>query len=323
MSWLAVRSLRASGWAVLVVLAAAAAAGLVRLLPWLVAPEIPLEVALPFARALAAVATETAFLVGLPLGFAWAAMIAVERGESRALGALGVSPWGASVGQWRHAVAGAVTAAACSLAWGSSADAPGRFASQLVEQGRSSCARAEEPRSAAVPLVGVTWLCFPGRAPLVTGPLPGMGSRAWFTASGLVPSDDLREVALTDLRLRTQPDESRRWLDLQVRSGVVRGLPAWGRSPKLSVPRRAALVALTALVLAITACFIVLRAELGRRWQALGVGAVGPVVALTVLHRLDASSLGPGAYAWVPVAGLSSLAIVLLLSRRVAGATLR
>ena len=43
------------------------AAGGIRLLPWLWSPEVPLEVALPFARALGAAATETALMFGLPI----------------------------------------------------------------------------------------------------------------------------------------------------------------------------------------------------------------------------------------------------------------
>ena len=73
-----------------VVLGIALGAGLVRLLPWLLSPEVPLRVALPFAKALTAVAIETAFFVGVPIGFCFAAAQSVERGEARALFALGV-----------------------------------------------------------------------------------------------------------------------------------------------------------------------------------------------------------------------------------------
>src|SRR5215204_7505888 len=59
------RCLRSSLRAAAAVLAVALGAGSIRLLPWLLAEEVPLEVCWPFARALAAVAMETGFLVGV------------------------------------------------------------------------------------------------------------------------------------------------------------------------------------------------------------------------------------------------------------------
>lgn len=318
MGWLGIRALVATLGAAVAVLAVAAAAGLVRLMPWLLAPEVPARVTLPFARALGAAATETAMLVALPLGFALAAATAVDRGEVRALAALGVSELRLVGSQWRHAALGSALAFVACLAWGSTSDVPGRFAAQLVQQGRSSCASVREPRSITVPLVGVTWLCFPGQPPRVSGPLPGSRGRAWFSATQLTPSDDLREVSLVDLQVVTQAPAGERRLRLQTRDGVVRGLPAWGRSATLSAPKRSALAALTALVLALGASFLVLRAGLSRRWHALVGGGTPAVAALIVLHRLDASGLGPLTYAAVPLAGASILLLLALLARRVA-----
>ena len=78
----------------------ASGAGLVRLLPWLTSPEVPLRVAIPFARALAAVAIETSVVVGLPIGFGVAAAVVSDRGESRAMHALGASPFDVIGGAW-------------------------------------------------------------------------------------------------------------------------------------------------------------------------------------------------------------------------------
>src|SRR6186713_2206673 len=61
---------RAAAWSVGVVLLVGVAAALVRLLPWLLSPDVPLPVALPFAKALLAVAFEAAFFVGVPAGCA-------------------------------------------------------------------------------------------------------------------------------------------------------------------------------------------------------------------------------------------------------------
>src|SRR5262245_19521487 len=168
---------------VAVILVAASSAGAVRLLPWLLAPEVPLEVCWPFARALGAVAVETTFLVGLPLGFAIAAGDFVRTGEARALLALGAAPLRLAAGSARAAALLAVGAYAASVAWGAEASTPGRFAARLLDEGRSSCVRARAPRSVLVPMLGVSWVCFPGSRPRVTGALPGTAGQAWFTAA--------------------------------------------------------------------------------------------------------------------------------------------
>src|SRR5262245_51090389 len=122
MGTLGSRSVRAAFLATGIVLAVGFAAGMVRVLPWLFAPEIPFEVALPFARALGAKSTETAFLLGPPIGFALAAALFVERGEARALEALGVSPSDMTRSVGVHVLAIALAGLAIGLAWGSSAD---------------------------------------------------------------------------------------------------------------------------------------------------------------------------------------------------------
>src|SRR5512143_2958280 len=110
------RALRNSAVALAVVLALACSGGLVRLLPWLLAPEVPFEVTLPFARALGASATETAFLFGVPLGFGLAAASFVERGEARALAALGASPYLIAGSIAPHAAAAALVSLFASAA---------------------------------------------------------------------------------------------------------------------------------------------------------------------------------------------------------------
>ena len=307
-----------TGLAAVVLMALGVAAGVVRLLPWLLAPEVPFEVALPFARALGAATTETVVLTALPIGFALAAAAFNSRGETRALAALGMSPARLTASTWLSVCLIAIVTYAGGMAWGSSADVPGQFAAQLVRQGRASCARANRPRSASVPLVGVTWLCFPNAAPRVTGPLPGSASRAWFSASNLVPSDDLREVSLTDLRIVTRVGDGEKRLDLRVREGTVRGLPAWGRSAKLRPAVRGALASATGLLLALVATFAVLLLGVERRWTALALGGAPAVLALFVLHRLDASNAQTHSYALVPALGMTALLLGLLAGRRVA-----
>jgi hypothetical protein len=314
---LGLRAVRGAAIAVLGVVCLGMAAGAVRLLPWLAAPEVPLPVALPFARALGAAATETALLVGLPLGAAVVMASITERGEARALYALGLSPLRLALGVAPWLAAFALAVAGASLAWGSSAAVPGRFAADLVAQGKASCAGATEPRSAEVPLVGVTWLCFPGQPPRVAGPLPGLRGTAWFTALDFAPSDDLRRADLTELRVFTRKLGDAQRLELQVRSATVRGLPGWGRSAKLGVVPRALLGGLTALLLSFGASLAVARLGISRRVAALAVGGLPAVASLVALSRVDGSAAGAAAYALVPAAGLLALGLASVAARSV------
>lgn len=310
------RALRASVFATLMVAGVGLFAGLVRLLPWMFAPEVPLEVSLPFARALAASASETGFLVGAPVGFALAAARSVEDGEVRALAALGVSPLRLVAST---ALAGLAIAGMClmtSLAWGS--DSPGRFASDLVQKGHDSCARATTPKSASVPLVNVTWLCFPGSRPLVTGPLPGARGAAWFTAHGLSLSDDLGTATLRDLTVVSKPVEKQLRVTLHVDEGVVSGLPVWGRGVKLSLLERSVLLFVSVLVLCLAVLGMTAGRGLSQRVLALVAGGAPALVALVLLHRMDSNSLAKGFHWLVPLAGLLVVAVLGWILPRVA-----
>src|SRR6266487_1564967 len=74
------RAAKATGVAAVAILGVATLAGAVRVLPWLVAPHVPLRVALPFARALFAVGMSPARIVRATLapalGFAALAAVA-------------------------------------------------------------------------------------------------------------------------------------------------------------------------------------------------------------------------------------------------------
>jgi hypothetical protein len=310
---LARHCLLAAALASCVVLVLALAAGTVRLLPWLMAAEVPVGVSLPFARALAVVAVETSLLVGFPTGFSVGAATFVERGEARALQALGVSPLQLVTRSVPRAAAAAAVAATVLSVCDVDANAPGRIAAQLIDQGRSSCAGAAEPRSALVPMVGVTWLCFPGQPPRVTGPLPKSGGRTWFTAAELHPSEDLRTFVLEDLRLATRPESGLPRARLRVRHATVTGLQAWGRPSTLTVMRRAALIACTSLLLGLVVAWLVVAGNLQSRVGAAFVGAVPALVATHALHRMDASASGPEAYVWVPGAAILAACAAWLL----------
>lgn len=306
------RALKGALWAAGVVLVVASGAGLVRLLPWLLAPDVPLEVSWPFARALAAAATETAYLIGVPLGFAFGMARATEAGEARALFAVGASPARLMLGLIPVGVALTLTFLAAAFAWDSGADRPGVFAGELITQARGGCVGAERPKSIVVPLVGVTWLCFPGRAPRVSGPLPGSGGRAWFSATRLTPSEDLRAVDLEGLTLAAKRGIM---VSVHAKIGHVTGLPPWGRSAKLSPPLRAAWVGATTLLSSLWVAWAMLRFGFRSRAVALIVGGAPSLCALAALSRFEQSDLPRAAVAVVPAAALAALGLAVLTLR--------
>lgn len=306
---------RASLLAMALVLVAALAAGLVRLLPWIMAPQVPARVALPFAKALAAVAVETAFLVGVPTGFAAGASLLVERGEARALLSLGASPLRLVLGTLAPLFAISLTGYLACVAWGADSTNPGVFAEQLIEQGRQSCTGDSRPHSVLVPMVGVSWLCFPGRTPRVTGALPGAShGSVWYTAAELHPSADLRSFRLADLRLSTRRRGSFPGLVLHVKRAEVSGLSPWGHPDTLPVPLRALLVGVTGALLALLVQWLALRRGIASRLEATLLGGAAAVTALSALHTIDRSRASGPAYALVPVAGaVAALVIALAL----------
>jgi len=310
---------RAAAIALALILLAAFGAGMVRLLPWLLSAEVPLAVTIPFAKALSSVAVETALLAGLPAGFALGAAVFVERGEARALMALGASPLRLIVGCLPHVVLLASATFGALALCDVDASSPGRMAASLIKQGKSSCRDATSPRSALVPMVGVTWLCFPGQPPRVTGKLPAIGNRAWFTAAELQPSPDLRTFELEDLRLVTRPEGGSPQLRLHTGRAHVAGLSPWGRSAKLPTQARAALVASVAALLSLLVAWLMTVGGVASRAGAVVIGGVPAVVAIHLLHRVDGGPSGMSAYLWVPcgaaAAAWASAAVWIAISR--------
>jgi hypothetical protein len=291
-----------------VVLVAALAAGLVRLLPWLLAPEVPLEISAPFATALLAVATEATVLVALPVGFALAAATFVDRGEARGLLALGASPLRLSLGTLPVALGFAAVAFLTIASWDAERSEPGRFAAELLEEGRASCERADEPRGALVPLVGVTWLCFPGRDPRVAAPLPRSRGQAWFTARALHPSHNLRAFELSDLRVLLKLDSKLvPRVRISAKNAVVSGLTPWGRAARLSALGRATLLSATGAALALLAAWSVIRTGVAGR---VGACAIGGAAAVTALWLLGAADAAGERYWLVPTGAAAALLLV-------------
>ncbi len=301
------------------VLLLALCAGLIRILPWLFAEDVPIDVIVPFAKALLSVSIETALLVGLPTGFAVGAASFVERGEALALLSLGASPLRLLTRVLPLLVLLGGIAFVSGIAWDPATDEPGRFARALIEQGRESCSTANKPRSVQVPMVNLTWLCFPGRTPRIAGALPRSNGAAWFSAKTLRPSADLRRFDATDFELLSRKVRGRPEVRVRVLRAEISGLPSWGRPATLSMRLRSLLLAVTSTGLSGLVAFGVLRVSLANRFWATALGLAGAVASLHTLHTLDGSGLPALAYAGVPVLGALAAALVLaaaVLSRR-------
>ena len=310
MNVIAHRAARATVWASLAILGVAVLAGTVRVLPWIVAPQVPLRVALPFARALFAVGLETTLLAAPPMGWAFCAAVLVERGEARALFATGASPAGIVRTTLVAAAGFALLTAAASLAWGREAAAPGRLARALVTESKEACGdHATGQRAAFVPFVGVTWLCFPDAPPRLVGQLPTGGGS--FSARDLSISDDLRSLEFSDLRLLVGEKET---ISVRAAKAEVRGLAPWGRGSNLTAPQRALLLSLTGSALALLAAGIVLARSIAHRLLSLLIGSAGPVASLVAMSRLEQGDHAPWTYLGVPAAGLLCLAAATALA---------
>jgi hypothetical protein len=298
------RAARATAWVGLAILGVSVLAGAVRVLPWMVAPHVPLRVALPFARALFAVGLETTLLAAPPIGWAFCAAVLVERGEARALFATGTSPAGIVRTTLGVAIGFALLTALASLAWGREAAAPGRLARALVAESRQACGEgASGQRAAFVPFVGVTWLCFSDAPPRLAGQLPTGGGS--FSARDLSISDDLRSLDFSDLRLLVGQKGS---ISVRAEKAEVRGLAPWGRGSNLAAGQRALLLSLTSSTMALLAAGIVLRRSIAHRLLALLIGGAGPIASLVVMSRLEQGDHAAWTYLSVPGAGLVGLA---------------
>jgi len=268
---------------VAVVLVLAVGAALVRLLPWLLSPEVPLPVAVPFAKALLAVAFEAAFFVGVPAGCALGAAVFVERGEARALHCQGASPLSLAMQCTPLLILAGALAFATSSLWQANTEHPGRFARALVEHAREGCVDAG-PRSVSVPIVGVTWLCFGKAPPRLTGPVPNSHNRAWFSARAIDVSDDFTAFRAEDVFVGSQPTASKFRVGVRAKVAAVTGLPAWGQSAPLTPIERAGLIGISVLLLGLASVFVVLKLGLSQLVFAGSIAGFAGVMSLRVLH---------------------------------------
>jgi hypothetical protein len=288
----------------------AAVAGGVRVLPMLLAANVPLGIGPSLARGVLASAFEVGLFVAPPIAGALVGGRAVERGEAAALAALGVRPIQVALSAWPGALALAACCAIASAVWGVEAAAPGLLVTRLFDDARAACVAAEAPAVVEVPLTGASWLCFPGEPPraVLRPPMSADGRvRAALAARELRPSEDLRTLRAVDALLVLQGDNQR--ATLAADDATIRGLVPLGHASNLSPPARAALLSLTSLALGLAATFAVVAARVASRARAIAVGTAIAVASLAVFSTLERGPVPLFAYALVPIAGLAACTV--------------
>jgi hypothetical protein len=259
----------------------ALSAGGVRIFPWLLDPSVTWRVAAPFARSLGVVATETALAVGWPLGWAFATLAFVERGEARVLRLLGERPARtvARLGAQGLILAGALAA----LSWASALQStePGRIVTELIADGEVACAKAETPRTYTVPFFGATWLCVPGVAPRLVGQGPGPLSAVVFSAKGARASGDLGTIDLDDAQIAL-PHAS-----LHIDALHIRGTAPWGHASTIAPSDRALALSAAVALCALASVALVLVRRVTGRVATFALGASGSVAALGLLRIVE------------------------------------
>jgi hypothetical protein len=296
-------------WAL--VLAVGCAGGFVRILPWLLARQVPFALILPFARVLASRGLEVSILVGLPTGIAIAAALFVERGEARALQALGVRPVALVASLVPLGLVAVV--ASVLVAGAAEAPAPGRLAAGLLDAGKGACTNAGGSRRVDVPLLSLAWLCFE-RGPRLVGAVPGLHGGFWFTGSDLRPEGGLGAVQIEDLRLVGAL--SGVTLALHATDARLSGLPGWGHSRRLDGPLRGALVGAAALVTALCSAWAIVRAAIAHPLWAVSASGAASLVALAAIRFLDGNGALVAVYPLIlPSGGLSALLLFCLVAR--------
>ncbi|HVW30851.1 MAG TPA: hypothetical protein VHC69_36085 [Polyangiaceae bacterium] len=274
---------------------------LVRLLPWLVAKEVPLGTSMVFAEALVASGAEVALLVGFPVGAAIAAARWVERGEARALAALGARPLRLGAALVPIAIAGVV--ASMGVTRSSESTAAAQLMGRLVRSARLACSREGAPQRVDVPLVSSSWLCF-ATGPRIVGAVPGLAAGLWFTGGDLRVAADERALVIDDLHIAGAG------ISMRAASARISGLPGWPRARRLGGLLRGALTGSIAAATALAAVWAVLRANIS--WPVAAAAASGAAALGTValVKALDDVQAGVGAY-WLAVPSGALLALLL------------
>ena len=273
---LAIRTLRTVAWVALICSLLGMGAATVRLLPWLVSPDVPLSVSLAFFRSLALASTEVALFIALPLGCALEVARWVADGTASTLRTLGVSPLRQSSNVAVVGLAVSLVALAVSTESANTAGAPGDLSNALVDAAAVDACRTG--RAARVPLVDVAWLCSSG-SPRLAGRVPVRGAAAMvWTAANARFSSDLTQIQLDDVRWSvSQPA-----ITIHAKHVVLTGFAPWLVPNHVSPGLRGVATALVSWLAAVAGAWALLRWPSPSRARALIVGIAGTLGFLLV-----------------------------------------
>jgi len=276
-------------------------------LPLLLSPSVPIALASPFVHAALAVSLEVALFVAPAIGASLAAARFVERGEARAVFALGASPRSLVLAAWPAWLVFAAASALASATWGKEAEAPGRLIAKLLDEGRTACLEAArqtpgEPHAAVGPLASATWICLPHEAPRVVFHVPL--SSAVASARSIALSSDTTSLAAEDVTLVVPAMNDHDAFHVHVDHASLEGLAPLGRRSNLPASFRAFFLGSSTCLAAIVSSFLVLVFSTGSRALALAVGLIGPVFALLGLSALEREPSPLWAYSLLPIASL-------------------
>jgi hypothetical protein len=284
------RTLRTVSWVALIAILVGIAGASVRLLPWLVASDVPLSVSFVFFRAIAPASVEVALFLALPLGCAIETARWVHDGTVMTLRTLGLGP----VRQLSNlAVVTLLVSLACLLVSTQSArlaNSPGNVSNRLIQAAEANACRKE--RCTRVPLLEVAWLC-PGGSSRLVGRFPATGhaAMAW-TASGATFSDSLDRIELRDVRWVSEPA-----ITIRAHTVVVSGIVPWMAPGAISPWLRGVATALSCALVSLAAAWALLRWPSASRPRAVIVAVSGMLGFLlmggVLLERLSWFGLFP------------------------------
>lgn len=290
---------------------AALLAGAVRVLPWMLDPDVPARAALPFARGIAELAIEAAVMVGWPIGWALAAQRFAERGEARAMMLLGESPAKTALAQWRVGAPLAIMLTLASVLGALDASAPGRMAQALVSQGRAACAAATTPRTYAIPFVEATWICTPGSPPVLYGSGPGALRSIVFSARNATIAGDMRRVELDDARFSVSSIDA----NVHANRVVIHGMSPFTHASNVPPIERALVAVLAAALAAAGAIWACVTGRARGQLVAIAISAAGPLATLGLMRALERAEAPAAWFLLTPIASAVFPAVLAMTKR--------
>lgn len=280
------------------------AAATVRVLPWLVAPDVPASASLVFLGALAIASLEVVLLVALPLGVVLAVTGWVQDGTSGTLATLGMSPAGQCANVAWVAIAAAALGFATSTRAAEGAFAPGRLSNAMVSAARSSGCATEAP--ARIPLLEVAWLCDRDSRRLAGAfPSDGPAAFAW-TASTLTFSDDLDRFSLSDAHWALRKPR----VNVRADTIVITGFAPWVTPSSAHPLLRAGATSTTSLLAALASAWSAIRWPSVSRARAV-VMAATPLVAFLTVGVAGIQALG---WAMLPVLACTAILLPMVIA---------